>query len=91
MSDRGSWAVSKASKKLEEAQVFIDYMCQPAQQETLSRKVGTAPIVPREILSLSAVEFAAVSSDVKPIIPDYKLYTERGDWVAEKWTGMITG
>jgi putative spermidine/putrescine transport system substrate-binding protein len=91
VSDRGSWAVSKASKKLEEAHVFIDYMCQPAQQETLSRKVGTAPIVPRELLTLSAEEFAAVSSDVKPIIPDYKLYTERGDWVAEKWTAMITG
>lgn len=89
VSDRGAWAVSRASKKLEEAQIFIDFMCQPAQQDLLSRQVGTAPIVPRERLTLSAAEFAAVSSDIKPIIPEYRLYTERGDWVAEKWTEMI--
>jgi putative spermidine/putrescine transport system substrate-binding protein len=91
VADRGSWAVTKASKKLEEAQVFIDFMCQPSIQELVTRKVGTAPIIPRNLLSLSDAEFAAASSEIKPIIPDYALYTERGDWVADKWTGMITG
>src|ERR671920_2016678 len=40
--DSGSWAVSKASTKAEEAHVFIDYMSQPKIQAVLSRNVGTA-------------------------------------------------
>lgn len=90
VADRGSWAVSRASTKLEEAQIFIDYMCQPSVQEVLSRKVGTAPIIPRDQLSLTDEEFAAVSSEIEPIIPEYRLYTEDGDWVNEQWTTMIT-
>src|SRR3546814_3862310 len=38
--DSGSWALSRASEKAEEAHVFIDYMSQPAIQATMSRKVG---------------------------------------------------
>jgi putative spermidine/putrescine transport system substrate-binding protein len=90
VSDRGSWAVSKASDRIEEAQVFIDYMCQPSIQELLARQVGTAPIIPRDRLSLTDAEFAAVSSEIEPIIPAYSLYTEDGDWVNEQWTAMIT-
>ena len=65
-------------------------MCQPAIQATLSRKVGTAPTVKREHLDLTAEEFAAVSSDIPPIIPKYELYLSDGDWVNQKWTEMIT-
>ena len=88
--DSGSWAVSRASDKLAEAHVFIDYMSQPSIQATLSRKVGTAPTVERKHLDLSAAEFDAVSSDIPPILPKYDLYLEQGDWVNQKWTEMIT-
>ena len=88
--DSGSWAVSRASDKLAEAHVFIDYMSQPSVQATLSRKVGTAPTVERKHLDLSAEEFNAVSSDIPPILPKYELYLEQGDWVNQKWTEMIT-
>lgn len=91
VADRGSWAVTRACEKVEEAQVFIDYMCQPAIQAELARKVGTAPVVPRDLMDLSNEEFAAVSSEIPPIIPDYQLYTDKGDWVNERWTAMITG
>ena len=43
--DSGCWALSRASQKSEEAHIFIDYMCQPSIQATLSRKVGTSPTV----------------------------------------------
>lgn len=89
--DSGSWSVSKASQKLEEAHVFIDYMCRPDIQAKLARKVGTAPTVKREHLDLSDAEFAAVSSEKEPIVPYYRMYMERGDWVSDQWTGMITG
>jgi putative spermidine/putrescine transport system substrate-binding protein len=89
--DSGCWALSRASKKVEEAHVFIDYMSQPAIQATLSRKVGTSPTVKRELLDLNEKEFAAVSSDIEPIIPRYDLYTTKADWLNQKWTELIVG
>lgn len=87
--DSGSWALSKASQKVEEAHVFIDYMCQPAVQATLSRKVGTSPTVKRETTDLTDQEFAAVSSAIEPIIPRYDLLISKSDWLNQKWTEMI--
>ncbi len=89
--DSGSWCVSKASKALDAAHVFIDYMSQPEIQATLSRKVGTAPTVERELTDLSAEEFSAVASDIPPIIPRYDMYEARGDWLNQRWTEMIVG
>jgi putative spermidine/putrescine transport system substrate-binding protein len=89
--DSGSWSVSKASDKLEEAHVFIDYMCRPEIQDKVARKLGTAPTVNREHLSLTDEEFAAVSSEISPIIPEYRLYLEWADWISDRWTAMITG
>lgn len=89
--DSGSWAVSKASKKLKDAYVFIDYMCRPEIQAKMSRKVGTAPTVKRDVTGLTDKEFASVSSDIPPIIPRYDIYTgELSDWVNQKWTEMVT-
>lgn len=89
--DSGSWVLSKASKKTEEAHAFIDHMCQPAVQALMSRKVGTSPTVKRELLDLKPEEFAAVSSDIAPIIPRYDLYTTKADWINQKWTELIVG
>ena len=89
--DSGSWAVTKACKKVEEAHVFINYMCRPDIQKKLSLKVGTSPTVKKELTGLTAEDFAAVSSDIKPIIPRYDIYTgPLGDWINQKWTEMIT-
>ncbi|MDY6963523.1 MULTISPECIES: ABC transporter substrate-binding protein [Pseudorhizobium] len=89
--DSGSWAVSRASEKLEEAHVFINYMCQPEIQAILSRKVGTSPTIKRDLLDLTAEEFAAVSSDIDPIIPRYDMYQQKSDFLNQKWTEMIAG
>ncbi len=89
--DSGCWALSRASQKVEEAHIFIDYMCQPAIQATLSRKVGTAPTVKRESTDLTEKEFAAVSSEIEPIVPRYDLYQTKSDWLNQKWTELIVG
>ncbi len=89
--DSGCWALSRASTKTEEAHIFMDYMCQPAIQATLSRKVGTAPTVKRELLDLTDAEFASVSSDIEPITPRYDLYQTKSDWLNQKWTELIVG
>ena len=87
--DSGSWVLSRASTKSEEAHAFIEHMCQPAVQALMSRKVGTSPTVKRELLDLTPEEFAAVSSDIAPIIPRYDLYTTKADWINQKWTELI--
>lgn len=89
--DSGCWALSRASEKAEEAHVFIDYMSQPSIQAALSRKVGTSPTVKRELLDLTDAEFAAVSSDIEPIVPRYDLYQTKSDWLNQKWTELIVG
>lgn len=91
INDAGSWAVSKASAALDAAQVFIDYMSQPKIQALLSRKVGTSPTIPRKLTDLTDAEFAAVSSEIPPIIPRYDLYQAKEDWLAQKWTELIVG
>src|SRR3546814_10409695 len=83
--------ISKASKARDAAHVFIDYMCRPEIQAKLSRNVGTAPTVKRELLDLTDAEFAAVASDTPPILPRYDLYSDRADWINQKWTEMIAG
>ncbi|BCH20723.1 ABC transporter substrate-binding protein [Mesorhizobium sp. L-8-3] len=89
--DSGNWVLSRASKKIDEAHVFIDYMSQPAVQALMSRNVGTAPTLKRDVLDLSAEEFASVSSEIPPIIPRYDLYTSKADWINQKWTELIVG
>jgi putative spermidine/putrescine transport system substrate-binding protein len=91
VNDAGSWVVSKASDKLEEAHVFIDYMSRPETQALLSRKVGTSPTVVRDVLDLTDDEFASVSSDIPPIIPRYDLYQTKSDRLNQKWTELIVG
>lgn len=89
--DSGSWVVSKASQAIEQSQVFIDYMAQPAIQAKLSRMVGTAPTVPRDMTDLTDEEFMAVSSDKAPILPLYENYVDRSDWISQMWSEKITG
>jgi putative spermidine/putrescine transport system substrate-binding protein len=91
VNDAGSWVVSKASEKLEEANAFIDFMSKPETQALLSRNVGTSPTVKREVTDLTDEEFAAVSSDIPPIIPRYDLYQSKSDWLNQKWTELIVG
>ncbi len=91
VSDSGLWAVSRASKMVEESHVFIDYMCRPEVQSLLSLNVGTAPTVPRSMLDLTDDEFMSVSSEIDPIVPRYDLYDRKGDWLAQKWSELIVG
>lgn len=89
--DSGSWALSRASQKAEEAHVFIDYMTRAETQTLMSQKVGTAPTIKRELTTLTDEEFAAVSSDIEPIVPRYDLYQTRDDFLNQKWTELIAG
>jgi len=89
--DFGSWGLALGSKKREPAHIFINYCCDPAIQAKITRALGTAPVVPRKLLDLTDAEFAAASSNIPPIVPAYGVYVKDGDWIAEKWTELVTG
>ena len=42
-------------------------------------------------MTLTDEELAAASIASPPIIPRYKIYAEKGDWLNQKWSEMITG
>jgi putative spermidine/putrescine transport system substrate-binding protein len=89
--DSGSWCVSKASKRVEDSQTFINYMCRPEIQAKLSRNVGTAPTVNRSLTDLTDAEYGAVASEISPVMPRYDMYDERSDWLNQKWSELIAG
>ena len=89
--DFGSWVLIKGSEKRAEAHEFINWCCDPAVQAEISRKVGTAPTVDRSLTDLTDEEFAFVSSPLPPIVPNYTIYVDHGDWMAEEWNKLLSG
>ncbi|MCM2504972.1 extracellular solute-binding protein [Aureimonas altamirensis] len=89
ISDSGSWAISSASDKVDEAHEFMNFTTTPEIQALMARQIGTAPIIRRELLDLTDEEFNAVSSTIDPIVPRYELYVDKADWVNQKWTELI--
>ena len=60
-----------------------------AERVGITESVAAARL--RELTDLTDEEFAAVASDLPPILPRYDLYVDRADWVNQKWSEMITG
>ena len=86
----GSWCLSPASEKAEEAHEFLAFSCQPSTQALMSRKIGTAPLVAREKTDLSVEEFEAVSGS--PVIrPNFEAYLEHETFIKDEWEKMLAG
>lgn len=88
--DFGCWCQPTASKKVEEADAFINYMCSPEAQGLLARKVNVPPLIRKELLDLTPQEFAKVSSDVPPISVNLKARAEHLDFMAARFTQMVS-
>lgn len=65
--DYGCWCQPTSSKKVAEADAFIDFMCQPEIQNMLASKVNVPPLAKKELLTLSPEVAASTTSPVKPI------------------------
>lgn len=89
ITDGGNWTVIKTSTKLEEAQVLIDWCLSPAAQDLIARNIGAAPVIDRSLLSLTDAEFAGISSAIDPVVPQYAMHLERGDWIEQKWLEIV--
>ena len=87
--DFGSWCLVQGSTRREAAHTFINYCADPTVQTELTRRLGTAPVVPRRLTTLSDEEYLTVSSDNVPIIPRYDVYVKDGEWIAKAWADLI--
>ena len=88
--DYGSWCLSELSEASEEAAEFVSFSSDPATQALMSRKIGTAPLLPQEVAGLSDEEFAAVSG-TPAITPAYEAYLDNGEFIKETWDKMLAG
>ena len=89
--DSGYWIVPEHAKPVDEIHEFINFICDPAIQASMSRNIGTAPVVDSALTDLTDEELAAVSSSIAPIIPRYDIYKAHGDWISDRWNQMIGG
>jgi hypothetical protein len=76
-------------EKLEAAHTFINYCTDPAVQTEITRRLGTAPVVPRRLTTLSNEEYLTASKDNTPIVPRYVIYVKDCDWIIKTWAGLI--
>ncbi len=88
--DYGSWCLSSLSDKGDEAAEFINFTSDPAIQALMSRKIGTAPLVPQSKTDLTDEEFAFVSG-APSIKPAYEAYLDSETFIKETWDKMLAG
>lgn len=84
----GSWCLSALSEKASEAAEFINFSSDPATQALMSRKIGTAPLVPQSKTDLTDEEFAMVSGSPS-INPAYEAYLDNETFIKETWEKML--
>ncbi|EIJ42249.1 spermidine/putrescine-binding periplasmic protein [Beggiatoa alba B18LD] len=85
--DTEYWAITAGSPQQTEAEIFIDYLCQPAIQAKLTQHLHIIPLVEQRLLGIP------VDSSVIPPrfgMPNYKLQTEKRDWLAQQWSELIS-
>jgi putative spermidine/putrescine transport system substrate-binding protein len=87
--DFGCWCQPTASKKVSEADAFINFMCSPQAQNLIARKVNVPPLIRKELLDLTPAEFAKVSSDTPPINMNLKARAEHLDFMATRFSQML--
>ena len=84
--DYGSWCIVQGSDKVDVCNEFINWSVSPEAQTVITDNLWTAPILPRGMLpDLSDEAFGRASSSIKPIVPAYQVYVDKGDWLDEKW------
>ncbi len=88
--DFGSWCIAQGSDKVDVCYEFINWSVSPEAQTLITDNLWTAPVLPRGMLpDLSDESFNRASSTIRPIIPNYQVYVDKGDWLEEKWEELL--
>lgn len=86
--DYGLWCQPSASKKVAEADTFIDFMCQPEIQTLLATKVNVPPLVRKELLTLPPETSGLVTSPVPPIPTNLEARSKHLDFMVQQFNQM---
>lgn len=86
--DYGSWCLTAGSEKSAEAAEFINFASLPSTQALMSRKIGTAPLLPQASTDLTDAEFGSVSG-APAITPAYEAYLDNAEFIKEAWEKML--
>lgn len=88
--DFGCWCQPTASKKVEEADAFINFMCSPQAQSLIARKVNVSPLIKPELLDLTPAELRKLSSRPPPINVNLKARAKHLDFMATSFNQMVS-
>lgn len=89
--DFGSWAQLAVSKKVAEAEAFVNYTCTAEAQELMARHVGSVPLIDRSKMNLTGEEFNMVSSDIPPITMASLARLKNQSYMDAAFTKMLAG
>jgi putative spermidine/putrescine transport system substrate-binding protein len=87
--DYGCWCQPTSSKKVAEADAFIDFMCQPEIQNLLASKVNVPPLAKKELLTLSPEVAANTTSPVKPIPINLEARAKHLDFMVQQFNQTV--
>ncbi|MDR3509458.1 MAG: extracellular solute-binding protein [Caulobacteraceae bacterium] len=86
--DYGCWCQPTSSKKVAEADAFINFMCQPEIQDLLATKVNVPVLARPELLHLSPETKALVTSPYKPIAINLPARAKHLDFMVQQFNQM---
>lgn len=90
--DFGSWCMVKGTQKADACKEFIDWSLSPEAQTTITDNLWTAPVLPRDMLpDLTDEAFNRASTTIDPIVANYQVYVDKGDWISERWEEILYG
>ena len=88
--DFGSWCIVQGTEQADVCREFINWTISVEAQTVITDNLWTAPVLPRNMLpDLSDESFNRASSTIRPIIPYYQVYVDKGDWIDEKWNEFL--
>ena len=68
----------------------MNWSVSPDAQTIITDNVWTAPVLPRDMLpNLTDESFNRASSTVEPIVPNYQVYVDKGDWISQRWDELL--
>jgi len=86
--DYGCWCQPTSSKKVAEADTFINFMCQPEIQDLLASKVNVPVLARPELLTLSPETKALVTSPTPPIPINLQARATQLDFMVQQFNQM---
>ena len=87
--DFGSWCQPSASRRIDEARAFIDFMCSPRAQEIVAQEIGAVPLLDRNRMNLTPEEYAVISSDTPPIHVDLAMRATQLEYLTAEFDRRV--